>query len=119
MSQMIVHDNGDVTKICSKCKRELPLSNFYKSKNSKDGYQNQCKECSAKASRKNRLLRLQRIKDNKYELAQTKFKLTQTTENALSAATPRELMQELVRRGYTGTLQKTEIHTIDLSKIFD
>lgn len=33
------------TKICSKCGRELPISQFYKSKSRKDGLHPQCKEC--------------------------------------------------------------------------
>ena len=33
------------TKICKKCGRELPLSEFYKSKGCKDGHRNECKEC--------------------------------------------------------------------------
>ena len=33
------------TKICSKCGKELPLSEFYKCKISKDGLQWMCKEC--------------------------------------------------------------------------
>lgn len=33
------------TKRCSKCGRELPLSEFYKRKSSKDGLQAYCKDC--------------------------------------------------------------------------
>jgi hypothetical protein len=33
------------TKICHKCKRELPLEDFYAAKNSKDGYAPSCKDC--------------------------------------------------------------------------
>lgn len=33
------------TKVCKKCGRELPLSEFYKTKNCKDGHRNECKEC--------------------------------------------------------------------------
>lgn len=33
------------TKICSKCGRELPLTEYYKRKSSKDGLYNYCKEC--------------------------------------------------------------------------
>ena len=33
------------TKICRKCGRELPLSEFHKDKQKKDGYRNVCKEC--------------------------------------------------------------------------
>ena len=29
---------------CKKCGKELPLDNFYKSKNTKDGYEGKCKE---------------------------------------------------------------------------
>jgi 5-methylcytosine-specific restriction endonuclease McrA len=43
------------TKICSKCKRELPRTEgyFYKKKGSKDGYRNDCKECSNKRNKEN------------------------------------------------------------------
>ena len=39
------------TKICKKCGKELPLDNFYKSKNTKDGYEGKCKECRKKLSK--------------------------------------------------------------------
>lgn len=34
------------TKVCSRCKRELPISEFSKDKRSKDGLQCYCKKCS-------------------------------------------------------------------------
>lgn len=33
------------SKICSKCGIEKPFDNFYKRKDSKDGYRNDCKDC--------------------------------------------------------------------------
>ena len=33
-------------KNCSKCKQEKPLTDFYKNKSYKDGYGNQCKQCT-------------------------------------------------------------------------
>lgn len=33
------------TKVCSKCGKELPLSEFHKDKRSKDGLTSQCKDC--------------------------------------------------------------------------
>lgn len=38
-------------KTCSKCHRELSEEQFYKSSNSKDGYQYMCKECVAEHNR--------------------------------------------------------------------
>ena len=33
------------TKICSQCHEEKPIDEFYKNKNTKDGYHGQCKSC--------------------------------------------------------------------------
>lgn len=35
------------TQVCTKCKQEKPLSQFYKNKNSKNGVKARCKECIA------------------------------------------------------------------------
>lgn len=40
------------TKTCSKCGRELPISEFYKDKSRKDGYRSECKECSKLSKKK-------------------------------------------------------------------
>lgn len=39
-------ENTEQTKVCTRCKRELPLSEFYKDKHTKDGYLCWCKACS-------------------------------------------------------------------------
>ena len=49
------------TKVCSKCKRELPTSEFYKDSNAKDGFYGYCKECSRDQERKNRMKRQTRM----------------------------------------------------------
>ena len=36
------------TKVCSKCKRELPIEMFGKRKSESDGLQYYCKECKKK-----------------------------------------------------------------------
>ena len=33
------------SKLCDRCKQELPVSAFYRKSTSKDGYQHYCKEC--------------------------------------------------------------------------
>lgn len=42
------------TKICKKCGRELPISEFYKDKSYKDGYKYCCKECLKQHYKNNR-----------------------------------------------------------------
>lgn len=57
---------GDcMKKVCTKCKRGLPLDNFHKNKNSKDGLCCWCKDCTKASYEKNREKRLQYQKDYK------------------------------------------------------
>lgn len=44
----------DNTKICSKCGRELPISEFSKCKTKRDGLQAYCKECKAEHQKRYR-----------------------------------------------------------------
>lgn len=41
-------------KICSKCKEIKKLSEFYKNKSQKDGYNNWCKECVKEYKKENK-----------------------------------------------------------------
>lgn len=64
-----------LTKICTCCKQEKPLSEFTKDKRSKDGYFRECKECKNRKMRE----RYDRIKNDpeyqrKKKLASMKYK---------------------------------------------
>ena len=75
------------TKVCACCGNELPITAFNKHGRSKDGYSCVCRACKAK------------IGDGNPELA--KF-------------TPRELIEELRVRGYHGTLEYVQRHSINV-----
>lgn len=80
------------TKTCPRCGRTLPIENFYKNKDGKT--YSYCKECVKvlNAARKTP---------------------PPDSENPLSAYTPRQLMQELKRRGYTGKLYIQQVADLD------
>lgn len=90
------------TKQCVHCGKVLPVSEFYKNKTARDGLTSWCKNCFAE--RRREVARNARL----YE-----------TRGGLESYTPRQLMAELARRGYKGTLTYTETRIVDLTKIMD
>ena len=73
------------TKRCSKCGRELPFSEFYLNRSAADGLQSQCKEWQKE--------RVRALHTNKY------------CNPDLAQFTPRQLIEELKKRGYSGEIQ--------------
>lgn len=55
-------------KVCGKCKRTLPVSMFHRKNDSSDGFQDWCKECKAKSSKKIYALRKKAISKEKEKL---------------------------------------------------
>lgn len=94
------------TRICKVCGRELPSDEFVKNA---WGVTNVCKECHS-----------QKVKEG----VEKRKKLKQQAVDAVNARSlrlqdfsPRELMEELKRRGYDGKLKFVRVEEIDLSKI--
>lgn len=90
---------GIPTKRCSKCGRVLPLSEFQKCSKNLDGLQYHCRDCHNEAARtyygkKQQACRPYSGKAGNPELA---------------AFTPRQLIEELKARGYTGELRYVQI----------
>ena len=110
------------TKVCKKCGRELPISDFYTNSKAKDGLATYCKECSnvlsVEYARKRRARKKAEAKENERVEFEKMYKIY--TNRDLAKFTPRELMLELKARGYVGTLLYEEVivnkHFIDLSK---
>jgi len=90
-------------KTCNKCGRTLPLSAFALRKASKDGHQACCLDCTRRIAKEYR-----ERKARKAGITS----LPAGANPALSAFTPRQLIEELRSRGYKGTLTYT--HEIKL-----
>lgn len=83
------------TKLCVKCGRTLPVSDFDSHTSNKDGLQSYCKECVREYNRE--------------RYRSSKSKLIKVYSNAeLAKFTPRQLIDELKARGYTGELKFTQ-----------
>ena len=113
---------GVEVKRCTKCGRILPLTEFSKSSNSKDGYATHCKECHKSYAHKEvtqakvrattpsgRRLLSQFLVPTKPALPE------ELADKTLSECTPRELMSVLKLWGYDGELTWTQ--KISLSNI--
>lgn len=109
------------TKVCNKCGRVLPLSDFYTNSKAKDGHATYCKVCSNAISveyaRKRRARKKEEAKGNERIEFEKKYKIY--TDKELAKFTPRELMLELKARGYVGELLYVEVirkeHRINLA----
>lgn len=102
------------TKVCKKCGRELPITEFALNKNLKDGHVGQCKDCLNAYQRENYARKkgktLARANPNP-ALLNPKF----------SDKTPRELQQdmrelkeELIARGFSCEITLTYLHEIKI-----
>ena len=80
------------TKICSRCKRELPLTMYTTNRSTKDGLQSHCRDCQRYYDQ-TRKERKKAQKENNNTLKIGKYE-------ELSRFTPRQLMEELKARGY-------------------
>ena len=92
------------TKICKECGRELPIEMFHKNG---WGVTNLCKDCHA--------VKMVDGKKKKKELKELAQNAEKNKTLRLQDFTPRELIAELKRRGYTGKLEYVRTETIDLS----
>lgn len=110
------------TKVCTKCGRELPTSEFYKNKATKDGLQHHCKSCSNKMNLEARHRRLAKMAKTEVGAKPIEHPMHKVYTNpVLAPISPRELMLELKARGYEGELVFKEIkvteHRINLSRL--
>lgn len=80
----------NVTKVCNKCGRELPIEAFSKKTKSKDGLQDMCKECQSAYNREHLLKKK----------AEAHKMIPVYTNPELAKFHPRELMAELKARGF-------------------
>lgn len=108
------------TKHCSKCGRDLPLDAFGKKSNTKDGLQTWCKECqkastlAARERRKNAQNKPQ-IEQKPGKIEHKPGEIEHAPAPAASTAKPKrnylhyvsdeQLVAELKRRGYKGTIE--------------
>lgn len=89
------------TKTCKRCGRELPIENYQTARYGRMGV---CRECVA-------IAKTEAHKDRRDSLIRTcNLKVEEARTLRLSQFTPRELMEELHRRGYEGQLKYTHRH---------
>jgi len=89
------------TRICKYCGNELPLENFAKNG---FGYTYVCKECNSKNRKAAKKLLAEKKKQEENAVNARNIRL--------SDFQPRELMEELKRRGYEFEMTYVEVHKI-------
>lgn len=110
------------TKVCATCHAELPVEEFSKNANAKDGLQSSCRKCKSAYMKEYWKRKVAKIEEERIENERVEFekKYKIYTNRELAKFTPRELMLELKARGYRGTLIFEEVivnrRNIDLDK---
>lgn len=91
--------NTEQTNVCTKCGRELPLSEFYKDKNMKNGYHSWCKECR-KIYRRKRYSSSEEVRKKyvKYNRKYSTFGRERKRGNCGIGARDYELTEEQLRK---------------------
>lgn len=96
------------TKVCRRCGRELSIDNFKLTRyGTRVGI---CTECANTKMHDNRVRKQQH---DEMEKARENAEKNER-QKVLEQYTPRELIEELARRGYKGKLQYTQVHVIDI-----
>lgn len=88
------------TKICKKCGRELPVTEFFAHKSTKDGLQPVCKECQKEQVRQSRA-RIKALREKVTEPAGDTPASKKAT--GLEGVDEGLMLAELKRRGYFWT----------------
>ena len=103
------------TKVCSKCGRELPITEFGLNKNLKDGHIAKCKDCTNASARENYARRKgkQITHPINVTIASCNPKFASKTPRELQQEL-RELKEELIARGFSCEIKLTYLHEIKI-----
>ena len=97
----------ETTKICRDCGRELPIERFKRNKFGQPV--SVCLDCDTRKRRENKQKKLiEKAMEERQQMLKE-----EEVKSELCAFTPRQLMEELARRGYEGEL--TFVHKIDIT----
>ena len=102
-------------KTCRCCGRDLPIGSFAVNG---WGATSVCKECNTanrKKAHEKKTQEADALKNAKEAEEACGKKVSQARQMRLSEFSPRELMEELARRGYRGKLEFTFTKTIDIT----
>ena len=101
------------TKVCPKCGRELPITEFALNKMSKDGHVGQCKDCANAYQRERYALRKGKTMAHANPISALNPKFSDKTPRELQQEL-RELKDELIARGFNCEIKLTYLHEIKI-----
>lgn len=132
----ICHSSPDLRKRCRKCGRELPVSEFNKNKNNKDGLQDKCRSCFSEYNKARYAANKEKFKSDIYKyraehperVLSTRVKTCEKNPTHLNAyrVIEQALIAGLIEKpdycygcGCTSSESRIEAHHHDYSKPLD
>ncbi len=114
MSSSFYDDDGNVVKQCTKCKQVLPVEDYYKDAQRKDGYTSRCRACTLEGYKEQNRRRNKKRKQKTHKLTKHQVDWIKEQKGKLSV---RETAKQFANKFWAIKVNPSTVQRIFTGKI--